>query len=162
MRRRLQVRWAVACLAAVAVLAIPEGGTAQGPPPGVGPKGVKVRLSQTTVTFPTPGIADFDMGWVDASSLVVSVEPRGNQQGPWELRIRTDDVDMGGYGKPVTDILWRPAGSTTWTPLTNTDQAVAQGTGNQNVTVYLRLVLDYGFDLPNTYSADVTFYAETL
>lgn len=128
---------------------------------GSGAAGVKVRLSQRTVAFPTPGVAEFDAGWVEAAPLVISVEPRRNQ-GPWELRIRTDDPDLGGAGKPVTDILWRPAESATWAPLTATDQVVLQGTGDRMVTVHLRLRLDYAFDAPATYSADVVFQALTL
>lgn len=153
-------RWALAAAVLAALLVAAGEAAAQGRP-GTGPGGVKVKLSQATVAFPTPGVSDFDTGWVDGSGLVVSVEPRPNQ-GPWELRVRADAPDMGGYGKPVTDILWRPAGSSTWTPLTGTDQAVLQGAGDQVVTVFLRLRLDYTVDEPNAYAADLLFYAETL
>ncbi len=39
---------------------------------------------------------------------------------------------------------------------------VLQGTGTQDVTVFLRLRLDYAFDIPNTYSADIEFNARMI
>lgn len=143
------------------LLLAPTGATAQGRPPGVGPSGVKVKLNQSTVAFPMPGIAEFDAGWVDASAIVVSVEPRNNQ-GPWELRIRGETPDLGGYGKPLSDILWRPAGSTSWTSLSGTDQTVAQGVDDEAVTIHFRLRLDYAADLPASYTTDLLFFAEAL
>lgn len=150
---------ALAGLLVLAGLLAPGTAVAQGR--GNGVAGVKVRLSPRIVAFPTPGVVEFDAGGVDASALVVSVEPRRNQ-GPWELRIRTDDPDLGGTGKPVTDLLWRAAGSSTWTPLTATDQMVVQGTGARTVTIHLRLRLDYASDSPAAYSADIVFHAEAL
>ena len=147
-------------LVGVLILA-PVGAAAQGRPPGVGPSGVKLKLNQSTVAFPMPGIAEFDGGWVDASPIVVTVEPRANQ-GPWELRLRGETPDLGGYGKPLSDILWRPAGSTRWLPLSSTDPMVAQGVGGQAVTIHFRLRLDYAADLPASYATDLLFYAEVL
>jgi hypothetical protein len=137
------------------VLAVPSAGSAQAAK-------VKVQLSQNAVPFPTPGISEFDVGWVESSGIVVTVQPRKKQTNPWQILIRTDDLDMGGYGKPVGDILWRPAGSTTWTPLTNTNQIVAQGTGQQSVTIYFRLRLDYATDIPGAYSLDLALDAEEI
>lgn len=151
----LRTRWLAAAVLVGAALAAPSAASAQATK-------VKIRLNQTTIPFPMPGISDFDAGWVEYSGIVVSVEPRKKQTGPWQLLVRTDDPDMGGYGKPVADILWRPAGSTTWTPLTNTDQIVVQGTGQQSVTVSFRLLLDYATDIPATYSLNLVFDAEEI
>lgn len=151
----------LAALAFAALLVLPQAAMGQGRRPGTGRARVRVSLSQTVFTFPAPGVADFDAGWVDGAGLVVSVLPRRNQ-GPWELRIRAAGPDMGGYGKPVSDVLWRTAGSSSWTPLAGTDQAVIQGTGDQTVILFLRLRLDYAMDEPGAYTADLSFYAETI
>lgn len=133
-----------------------------GPPPGVGGGGgLKLSLNQTAIAFPMPGITDFDAGWVDATGITAQVDDRGGPD-TWELRLRADMPDMGGYGKPVGDILFRPEGSSTWTALSTTDQVIAQGSGNGNVTVYFRLRLDYATDLPDNYTADLTFYVQAL
>lgn len=123
---------------------------------------IRVNLSQRTVAFGTPQYIDFDAGYVEAASMVVSVRPRRNQSGPWELRIQSENPDMGGYGKPVGDILWRRAGSTTWTSLATTPQVILQGSGPREVTLFFRLRLDYALDPPSSYSADVAVFARTL
>jgi hypothetical protein len=127
------------------------------------PTGPPIRVTPTpaTIAFPTPGIAEFDLGHVDQSGVTVAVRPRPNK-GPWELRIRADAPDMGGYGKPVSDILWRPEGSSTWRPLSTTDDVVIQGQSDQDVVIYFRLLLDWTLDEPNTYSANIVFTATHL
>jgi hypothetical protein len=144
-------------------LLVPRAVAAQGgPPPGKGGGGgLKLTLSQTAISFPTPGVLEFDAGWVDASEITAAIDDRGNPDA-WELRIRAEVPDMGGYGKPVADILFRPQGSSTWTPVSTTDQVIAQGTGSQSVTIFFRLRLDYASDLPNNYAADLTFYVQAL
>ncbi|MBW3553833.1 MAG: hypothetical protein KY466_09985 [Gemmatimonadetes bacterium] len=119
--------------------------------------GLTVTLGTPTLAFNTPGVLDFDTGWVDHSGVLVSVASHGVRS--WELRIRADAPTMGGYGKPVGDILWRTATSSVWTPLTGTDQVVAQGQGDVDVTVLFRLRLDWARDLPDLYSAGITFTA---
>lgn len=127
------------------------------------PKGPPISVTPTpaTIAFATPGVADFDAGYVDQSGVTVAVRPRPNK-GPWELRIRSDVPDMGGYGKPVADILWRRAGSSTWTPMSTTDQIVIQGQDNQDVVLYFRLILNWAYDEPSTYSANIVFTAAHL
>ncbi len=151
---------AVLC-AAAAILATPIAAQG-GPPPGVGGGGaLRLSLSQEAIAFPMPGIAEFDAGWVDATGITAEVTDRGRPD-TWELRVRADVADMGGYGKPVGDILFRPEGSNTWTPLSTTDQVIAQGSGDGSVTIYFRLRLDYAADLPDNYTADLTFYIQAL
>lgn len=148
-------------LVAAMTLLLPTAVSAQGRGRPGGGGGLKVALSQTAITFPAPGVAEFDAGWVDATGITAAVDDRG-QPDAWELRLRADVPDMGGYGKPVADILYRREGSTTWTPLTTTDQMIAQGTGPQNVIIYFRLRLDYASDLPDNYTAALTFYVQAL
>ena len=129
---------------------------------GGGSARIRVQLSQSVVSFPAPGLTEFDAGYVDAPALFATVRPRPNQAGAWELRVQAEAPDMGGYGKPVSDILWRRDGSTTWRELTPTAQTVIQGTGPRDVTVFFRLRLDYARDAPDGYSADLSFSARTL
>ena len=156
-------RGTLAVAAAMLVLLLPGRAEAQGQgDPGGGRTKIKISLNQNAISFPTPSYVDFDAGYVEAASMVVSVQPRPNQAGPWELRIQAGAPDMGGYGKPVGDILWRRSGSTTWNTLSTTEQIVLQGTGVQDITFFFRLRLDYAQDAPNSYSADVSFSALTL
>ena len=144
----------VALLMACALLAMAEPAAAQ--------RGrVDVSLASTAIAFPTPGIMDFDTGWIEHGGMLVSVQSRPAGQA-WELRIRADGPTMGGYGKPVGDILWRTSTSTVWTPLTGTDQTVAQGTGDADVTLLFRIRLDWGTDLPDIYNAGITFTSVRL
>lgn len=150
----------------IAVLALlgclgADGAAAQGQS-GSARSRVRVDLSQRALAFGTARYIDFDAGYIDAPSMVVSIRPRRNQSGPWELRIQSEAPDMGGYGKPAGDILWRRAGSTTWHSLATTPQVVLQGTGFEEVTLFFRLRLDYARDLPDSYSADMAVFAQTL
>lgn len=137
----------------VALIAMPGSLSAQrGTPPGR----VDLTLSTASIAFTTPTTADFDAGFIDHPGMLVSVviRPQGR---PWELRLRADDPSLGGYGKPLGDLLWRVDGSTVWTPITGTDQAVTQGAGDQDVTVYFRLRLGWAVDSPSAYGTALTF-----
>lgn len=127
-----------------------------------GPRGkFGLSLGTAIVGFPSPGITDLDAGWVDHPGIVVSVASRPPRTA-WELRLRAASPDMGGYGKPAADILWRTDGATAWTPLTQTDQVVVQGQGDQDVTVYFRLRVGWELDPPGTYSVGVVFSGTRL
>ena len=116
---------------------------------------VQVSLSTTTVTFASPGVADLDAGWVDHEGVAVGVQSRP-QTRPWELRVRATGPTLGS-GKPVSQLLWRVPGSTAWTPLSETDSMVLQGTGNGTVQVQLRMALSWAEDAPGSYSAVLEF-----
>jgi len=150
-------RLPVLLVAVAALLSVPAGARAQKGKP-TGPP-ITVTPTPGNVVFPTPGVPEFDAGYVDQSGVTVTVQPRPNK-GPWELLIRSDMPDMGGYGKPVGDILWRLSGSSTWTPLTTTDQIVTQGQDTQDVVIYFRLLLNWANDEPNTYTANIVFTAQ--
>ena len=115
-------------------------------------------LSTSVIAFPTPGVVDFDAGWIEYAGMAVSVDSRPPSES-WELRIRAGSPDMGGYGKPCDEILWRTDASRAWTPLSTTDQVVLQGQGDQEVTIYFRVLLGWDADVPDTYSVDVAFTA---
>ena len=114
-----------------------------------------IDLATSFVGF-APGVPDFDVGWIDHSGLLVSVRSRPPQR-TWELRMRADVSSMGGYGKPVSDILWRTAASGAWAPLSGMDQLIAQGQGDADVVIHFRVRLDWGTDVPDLYDAGITF-----
>lgn len=128
-------------------MACPGPGSAQGT--------VRLDFSPPAVVFPAPGILEFDAGSIDHGVLVVSVVSRPFDR-PWELRIQASDVAMG-QGKPVSDLLWRMAGTGAWTPLTSADVVVLTGAGDQDVAIEFRLHLDWTSDPPGTYTAGIDF-----
>lgn len=141
---------ALIALATALLLAAPA--SAQRNVPGT----LQLTLSSATVGFPTPGVADFDARWIEHPGFVVSVSSRPPTS-TWELRVRADAADLGGYGKSVSDLLWRTEGSAMWTPLTGSDEPIAAGQGDTEITVYFRLLLDWEHDQPDVYSAGLTF-----
>ena len=133
---------------------MPRPVAAQGPPQVPGQLGLTVGTP--AIAFPAPSVLDFDLGYIDHTGTLVSIRSRP-AGAPWELRIRGDAATLGGYGKPVGDILWRTATSTTWTPLTGTDQTVIQGAGDTDITVFFRMRLDWATDAPGAYGAVLVF-----
>lgn len=117
-----------------------------------------VTVTPTAAAFPTPTSMDFDGGYVDAAPLDVDVTSRPRQR-TWDLYIRSTDPDMGGYGKPVSDILWRLDGMSTWVALDAIDQVVVSGQGDQTVRVHFRVRLDWASDVPGDYFTGLTFTA---
>jgi hypothetical protein len=125
------------------------------PAVAAGQGNLTMTVTPTVVAFTSPGVSEFDAGWIDYGGVVVAITSRPPSS-LWELRIRAVDAGMG-QGKPVSDLLWRLAGTGTWTPLTGTQTAVLQGTGNQNVTLEFRVLLDWASDGPGTYSVGLDF-----
>jgi hypothetical protein len=134
-------------LGLAALLVMPRSLVAQGH--------LSLDFETTFIAFPMPGFADFDVGWVD-HPVVVSVRSRPPHS-TWELRIRATDPDMGGYGKPVSDILWRSDASGGWVPLTGLDQFVMRSTGDQQLTLHFRAKIDWDLDVPGTYATGLAF-----
>ena len=143
-----------ALFAALCCVLLPRPAAAQGTPLPTGQ--LSLTIGTTVIAFPTPSLLDIDLGYIDHTGTVVSIRSRP-AGAAWELRIRADAATLGGYGKPVGDILWRTAASTTWTPLTGTDQAVVQGRGDADLTVFFRMRLDWAADEPGAYGAVIIF-----
>lgn len=137
-------------ITALLVAAAPRGARAQG--------NVSTTITPTAVVFPAPGLAEFTAGYVDAAPVTVHLRSRPTRF-PWELQIRSDLADLGGYGKPVSDILWRPDHSTTWQPLSTADQVVATGAGDTLLLLHFRMRLDWAYDEPGDYGLSLTFSA---
>ena len=143
---------AIVLVAGAAALAGAGGASAQGT--------IRVDLTPVTVAFAAPGIADFDAGWIDHPGVSVAVESRPASRA-WELRLRALEPVMGP-GKGIDQLLWRVDGSSVWTPMNTTDVMLLQGTGDQTVTVYFRMLLSWTADVPGSYSANLDFTAVRL
>ncbi len=141
--------------ATLAVGATPVALSAQGGPPA------SVTLAPADVVFPSPTDVDFDGGWVDHGGISVTVEPKNKRRQNWQLFVQTSAADMGGYGKPVQDILVRAEGGS-WTPLGTTGALVAEGTGLTTVTLFFRLLLDWTRDEPGVYSVPIEYSATSF
>lgn len=121
-----------------------------------GPGGaLSLDLSPTSFSFPSPGVSEFNGGWVYYSSVTVTVDAPGSI--PWDLLVRSLDPDLGGYGKPVDDLQWQVDGTGTWQSLSTAEQTVYSGSGTQSVLIHFRLRLAYARDAPDTYGADLAF-----
>lgn len=140
-----------------AALALVTAAVLAGAAPARAQGNVQVDLSTTVVAFATPGMADFDTGWIDHGGVTVSVSSRPTTRA-WELQLRATAGTLG-QGKPIGELQWRRAGSSVWTPLTQTNAAVIQGVADQDVTIYFRLLLSWAGDAPGSYSAGLEFTA---
>ena len=147
-------RRAVLGLAAFVLAVAPGALSAQRP--GGGPS-AQVTVAPADILFPAPSELDFEVGWVDHGGVAITVEPRNRNRPNWQLFVQAAAADMGGYGKPVGDILVRVQGSSSWVPLTTTAQLVAEGSGTATVTLYYRLALDWSTDAPGTYTVPVEY-----
>jgi hypothetical protein len=128
---------------------------------GVGrAQGQSLALSSATTTFPNAGVAQLNTGGVEDAGLSVSVDPGGSSTG-WTLYLRANNATLSPGGKPVSDLLWRLDGSTTWTALGTIDQPIASGTGPATVKVHLRALLRWAADGPGNYGTDVTYSLTT-
>jgi hypothetical protein len=155
-RRRLGRRWRTAALAAT-VLTF-SGATdldAQGCASGSGR--YTLRVQPQLVVFPIPTLADFETGWIASAPVSIRVRPRGKANFGWALCVRSDDPDMGGYGKPISDLEWRAAGQSAWQAMNGANQLISTGYKGDDVDVELRVRLDFNRDVPDTYSAVVVF-----
>jgi hypothetical protein len=115
-----------------------------------------LRLDPGLVTFPDPGPDDFAIGWVEAAPLLINVRPRGTVNRPWVLCLRADTPDMGGYGKPISDLQFRRDGQSAWTAMRLSDQLLAQGDRGEDITLHFRVMIDESVDAPGLYRADYT------
>lgn len=149
-------RWLGPALLVVgAVLTVPEPAAGQGRPGGGPP--ARLTVVPVDVAFSTPDQFAFGAGFVDHPGVTITVEPRNKNRQNWQLFVQASAADMGGYGKPVQDVLVRAQGSPTWIPLTTTAQLIAEGTGTSTITIYYRLLLDWGIDAPGTYSVPLEY-----
>lgn len=123
----------------------------------------RVDVAPDPIVFPVPTGADFSIGWVMSGTVTVRVNPRGvGREKPWVLCLASNDFDMGGYGKPVSDLEWQVEGSAGWTPIDQTNRLVLAGDGRSDVLLRFRANLFSDRDVPGTYSATLRFTARKL
>ncbi len=145
--------------ALVTLLALPAGASAQVCVAGQ-PSSHQLVIRPAAIAFSQPGVADFEAGWIEFSQNVrVRVRPNLPGGSTWTLCLRSDDPDLGGYGKAVSDLEWRPNNDPGWRPLETSDQLVATGRGNGNVRLRFRVLLSYALDEPGNYGAVLAFTA---
>ncbi|MEN8145063.1 MAG: hypothetical protein ABFS14_08950, partial [Gemmatimonadota bacterium] len=140
-------------IAALVVGASPVYAQSCEPQPGR----IVLRVRPPVVDFPAPGLADFDAGYIDSPPFRVQINNRGPRR-PWTVCIRSDDASMGG-SKNISDLQWQLEGTSAWTPLSLSDQFVAQGNRNVNLRLRFRVLLDFAVDTPGVYQADMTWSA---
>lgn len=143
--RRALRRVLLACLVAAVS---PAGGDAQP---------VSLAMEPTELAFPSPGIPDYERGSVTLETVTIDVDARANAR--WTLEIVATDPDMGGYGKPVSDVLWRAGGGGAWTPLSTTREVVASGRGSGRVDLDFRVLLSWSRDRPGAYRTGLVLEA---
>jgi len=149
-------------LALATLLAVSRGARAQCS------NGQTQHINNFTVTpgalsFGTATTAQFNTGWAQ-SSYTVTV--RAPTPFIWYLCVQATSANMGtvnGYTKPIADLQWSLDGAT-WTSLANgVFQQIMVDTGNRTMTVFVRTLLRYNFDIPQanlapgTYSANLQF-----
>lgn len=144
---RTGARTALVGAAAALLATLPADLAAQGP------GRIDLSVTPSRVAFPTPGVRDFDRGSVRAQGVTVSVEARGSVA--WVLTIRSEDPDLGGYGKPLGDLQWRQPDDG-WQPMAVGEEVVALGSGPRQIQVDFRTLLAWERDAPDTYGAEIT------
>ncbi|MBW3660720.1 MAG: hypothetical protein KY397_03700 [Gemmatimonadetes bacterium] len=100
---------------------------------------------------------DFEFGRVEYVGTIELVVDAKNPILTWYTYVHTDDVDLGGYGKPVSDLLWRVQGTSTWTSVEGSERLVASGAGDASVFLELAVALRWADDVPGTYAGDLVF-----
>jgi hypothetical protein len=147
-------RWTALFGAAAALLWTLPAGLA-----GQGPGRLDVDVSPSRVAFPTPGVDDFERGGVRVEGVTVDVQTRGFAF--WILTIRSEDPDLGGYGKPISDLQWRQPGDA-WQPMATSEDVVAFGFTSRQVDLDFRTLLAWEEDSPESYGAGITLQVSSL
>lgn len=110
----------------------------------------------TAVALPTPGIVQFQAGRVQYQGTV-QLQIRVPSNRIWTLFVRSTDPDLGGYGKPIGDLLWRRSGLSPWTGVTANEVVVATGTGDATVLVEVAVAIAEANDPPGNYDGSLLF-----
>ena len=127
-------------------------------PPGAADASAQARkifATPTLVSLPDPGPADFDFAYVQYEGTVeLSIDvPAGHA---WSILVRCEDADLGG-GKPVADLLYRRAGTSTWIPASTVEQLFMTGNSDSTVLVEIGVALDWATDPPADHSGTLRF-----
>jgi hypothetical protein len=109
--------------------------------------------------FAQPGGAAFSAGYEDYSTVSVTVTP-ANSSHAWYMCVKYAPLttNLGGYGKPLSDLEWSVGGSA-FVPVTTGYQVIASAKGKTTVLVTFRMLLSWTNDVPGTYGATLTYAA---
>lgn len=120
--------------------------------PTAGAVAQSVHVLGGDVVLAPPTSMDFLAGYSVSGTMRVRVNARKNES--WRLELRAASADMGGAGKPTSDVLWRTE-SSAWLPLTLSSVPVVQGQGKAFVTLHFRVRLQWDSDPAGSYSAPI-------
>ncbi len=117
-----------------------------------------LTVDSNTFFFSQPTKWDYDAGYLEAiQATELSISSEAN----WQITIRTDNSSLGGYGKPISDFLWRKSGGS-YQPVTNANTVVDSGTaGSPAINMDYMLLLDWTEDKPGDYSLTLIYILTT-
>ena len=127
------------------------------------PTVLEINVTNTTVGFPTPVLADFTTGSILSNTGSSSVSTRSNVVHDVEVVTAGGVTTMTYAGtqtpaptKAASDLEWSTDGGSTWTGLSDTPAdvltALARGAHSNAASVDYRMLLDLATDAPGTYS----------
>jgi hypothetical protein len=124
---------------------------------------LNIGVSNVTVAFPTPVLADWDAGQVGMSSGTSVVSTRANIT--HRVTIHANAANMSGpvgTTKPASDLQWGTAGTggsffELATGAANVVSSLNPGTHASAAEVWYRMAIDETSDVPGTYSLAFTY-----
>ena len=118
-----------------------------------------LTVDANTMYFSSPTKDDFDAGSIEALNATrVTV----TSDTTWTVSVKTDSVNMGGYGKPLSDFQFKKNGAGSYLTISSTDQTLDSGSaGTFDIYVDYKTLLSWAQDAPNTYSLVVTYTLTT-
>ncbi len=120
-----------------------------------------ISIDQSSITFPSPGATEFDVGHVDANETS-TLAFGGNV--PYDVEIEADAGNFtpsgaSSFQKPATDLLYSLNSGASYTPITASPVDIVTGNpaGSGSQTVDYRVLLDESLDVPGTYTLGFTY-----
>ncbi|GAC1654731.1 MAG: hypothetical protein NVS4B3_18990 [Gemmatimonadaceae bacterium] len=117
-----------------------------------------VTFTPVAVNFPSPTVADFNIGYIDFPTAVVVTVNLLPPQNAFDLCISMTGPTLGGV-KVVGDLQWRRSDQATYTAGTLTDVPVqtfpSTSPATVSVILYFRMLLPWDTTTPNGYSSDI-------
>lgn len=130
----------------------------------------KITISPADYTFADITETDYDTGYIEKTSAQ-ALTLKSNKK--WSVYVKTTSADMGtveDYTKPISDFLWfankgtkpdkiDPLPKTVPTPITNTDDLVAEGKQASGIGIDMdyKILLDWEKDVPGTYTITLVY-----
>ena len=124
---------------------------------------VQLSLSATSTTLTSPGVADYDAGFVANTGPTATMLCNG----PCRLQVSAATATWTGTttvpsaparaNKPASDLTWSTSAAGPFTGLTTTPATVQSlsATAGSSTTLYYRTLYSWGLDTPGNYSLTV-------